>query len=80
MITKSFFNLLPDAPALQDLMKEVVQGRKLETENAHHWRQTKHLLRYVKAQEREIGKTERYTHHICSGYFFSSTLYICISS
>ena len=41
-------------------MKEVVEGRKLETENAHHWRQTKHLLRYVKAQEREIGKTERF--------------------
>ena len=40
-------------------MREVVQGRKLEAENAHHWRQTKHLLRYIKAQEREIGKTER---------------------
>ena len=44
---------------MQELMREVVVGRKLEAENAHHWRQTKHLLRYIKAQEREIGKTER---------------------
>ena len=51
--------LSPDAPGLHELMREVVEGRKMETENAHHWRQTKHLLRYVKAQEREIGKTER---------------------
>ena len=50
-----------DAPALHDLMKEVVERRKCETENVHHWRQTKHLLRYIKAQEREIGKTERYS-------------------
>jgi hypothetical protein len=48
-----------NAPGLHELMREVVEGRKMATENAHHWRQTKHLLRYVKAQEREIGKTER---------------------
>ncbi|CAI8056098.1 Kinesin-like protein KIF18A [Geodia barretti] len=48
-----------DSAGMQELMREVVVGRKLEAENAHHWRQTKHLLRYIKAQEREIGKTER---------------------
>ena len=55
-----YLPLTPDAPGLHELMREVVEGRKMATENAHHWRQTKHLLRYVKAQEREIGKTERY--------------------
>lgn len=45
--------------ALQRLLEAVTEAKKLEVENAHQWKQTKHLLKYIKNQEREIAKSER---------------------
>lgn len=47
------------SPALRQLLEMTTEARKLEAENAHQWKQTKHLLKYIKNQERDIGKTER---------------------
>lgn len=44
---------------LQQLLESVTEAKKFETENAHKWKQIKHLLKYVKNQEKEITKTER---------------------
>lgn len=46
--------------ALGQLLESVTEARKLEVENGHQWKQTKHLLKYIKNQEREITKTERW--------------------
>lgn len=46
-------------PALQQLMETCVAAKKLESENAYQWKQTKHLLKYIKSQEKEISRTER---------------------
>ena len=45
--------------ALRQLMDVVVEAKKLEAENAHQWRLTKLLLKFIKNQEREITKTEK---------------------
>ena len=45
--------------ALRQLMDCVVEAKKLEAENAHQWRMTKLLLKFIKNQEREISKTEK---------------------
>ncbi len=45
--------------ALQRLLEAVTEARKLDVENGHQWKQTKHLLKYIKNQERELAKTER---------------------
>ena len=45
--------------AMQRLLEAVTEARKLDVENCHQWKQTKHLLKYIKNQEREIGRTER---------------------
>ena len=45
--------------AVQRLLEAVTEARKLEVEHGHQWKQTKHLLKYIKNQEREIVKTER---------------------
>ena len=37
-----------------------MEARKLEAENAHQWRLTKLLLKFIKNQEREISKSEKY--------------------
>ena len=44
---------------LQELLAAVTEARKLEVENGYQWKQTKHLLKYIKNQEREIARTER---------------------
>jgi uncharacterized coiled-coil protein SlyX len=45
--------------AFTKYMETVIEGRRLETECSHQWKQTKHLLRYIKNQEKEISKTEK---------------------
>ena len=45
--------------ALRQLMEAVTEAKKLEAENAHQWKQTKHLLKYIKNQEKEMGRNER---------------------
>ena len=47
--------------ALRQLMEAVTEAKKLEAENAHQWKQTKHLLKYIKNQEKEVGRNERYS-------------------
>lgn len=42
-----------------DHMEMTTEVRKLESECAHQWKQTKHLLRYIKNQEKEISRTEK---------------------
>ena len=44
---------------LQRFVEVVSEAKKLEVESAHQWKQTKHLLKYIKNQEKEIVKTER---------------------
>lgn len=41
------------------LLESVTEARKLEVESGYQWKQTKHLLKYIKNQEREITRTER---------------------
>ncbi len=36
-----------------------LDASKLEAENSYQWKQTKHLLKYIKNQEKEISKTEK---------------------
>ena len=50
---------LAGTQALRHLMEVVVEAKKLEVENAHQWRMTKLLLKFIKNQEREITKTEK---------------------
>ena len=50
---------LAGSQALRQLMEVVVEAKKLEAENAHQWRMTKLLLKFIKNQEREITKTEK---------------------
>jgi len=40
-------------------VEAVTEAKKLEAENAHQWKQTKHLLKYIKNQEKDIGRNER---------------------
>ena len=40
-------------------MEAVMEARKLEAEGSHQWKQTKHLLKYVKNQEKDISRTEQ---------------------
>ena len=40
-------------------MEAVTEARKLEVESGYQWKQTKHYLKYIKNQEREITRTER---------------------
>ena len=49
----------PVGHALQRLLEAVTEARKLEVENGHQWKQTKHLLKYIKNQEKEIARTEK---------------------
>ena len=44
---------------LLQLLESVTEARKLEVESGYQWKQTKHLLKYIKNQEREIARTER---------------------
>ena len=44
---------------LLQLPEMVTEARKLEVESGYQWKQTKHLLKYIKNQEREIARTER---------------------
>ena len=44
----------------RQLLEVVTESRRLETETAHQWKQTKYLLKFIKNQEREMSKTERY--------------------
>ena len=55
--------------ALQQLLESVTEAKKFETENAHKWKQIKHLLKYVKNQEKEITKTERLVIRMTSTHF-----------
>ena len=46
----------------EDLTKHieaVTEVSKLDTECSYQWKQTKHLLRYIKNQEKEISRTEK---------------------
>ncbi|XP_003387534.1 PREDICTED: kinesin-like protein KIF18A [Amphimedon queenslandica] len=40
-------------------VEAVTENSKLDSECSYQWRQTKHLLRYIKNQEKEISRTEK---------------------
>ena len=58
--------------ALRRHMEMVIEARKLDVEGAHQWKQIKHLLKYIKCQEKEISKTERYV--VCNTLMLSCEL------
>ncbi len=41
-------------------MEVTTEARKVEAESAYQWKQTKHLLKYIRNQERDVARTERY--------------------
>lgn len=47
------------AAVIRNHIDLVTEARKLEAENAHQWKQTKHLLKYIKNQEKDISRTEK---------------------
>ena len=47
------------ATALRSHVAVLAEARKLEVEGTHQWKQTKHLLKYIKNQEQDIARTER---------------------
>lgn len=52
--------LVENSSALRYYVEAVTDARKLEAENSHQWKQVKQLLKYVKNQERETARTEKY--------------------
>ena len=59
-IYQSFFTLSSaGAAVIRNHVDLVTEARKLEAENAHQWKQTKHLLKYIKNQEKDISRTEK---------------------
>ena len=60
LLYQSFFTLsLAGAAVIRNHIDLVTEARKLEAENAHQWKQTKHLLKYIKNQEKDISRTEK---------------------
>ena len=50
---------LDNSSPLQTYIDKVTEVCKLETESIHQWKQIKHLLKYIKNQEKDTAKTEK---------------------